>query len=105
MTQCYHIALSPFLTSWLYLSLTCALSMYTLTAGVQGVKPLDIVLENNMFYIPNGDVALYLINHGNSGDEERVQLLTKACLYGWLNVVKELVEQYKFDPNGECVLN
>ena len=49
------------------------------------------------------DVALYLINCGCGGDEERVDVLCRACYWGNLDAVKELVEQHKVDPTSEWV--
>ena len=50
----------------------------------------------------NGDVGLYLIKHHGCGDEQdKAELLYKACECGNLDVVKELVEQHNVDPNGE----
>ena len=50
------------------------------------------------------DVALYLINHGcTCSDEDKAELLCeRMCLWGKVDVVKELVEQHKVDPNSEC---
>ena len=48
------------------------------------------------------DLALYLVNHGFGSNEGRVNILCKACDWGELDVVKELVKQHKVDPNGEC---
>ena len=48
------------------------------------------------------DVALYLMNHGCSGnDEDRAKLLCGACEHGKLDVVKELVEQHHTVPSGK----
>ena len=80
-----------------------------LTAGVQDDERqslLDITLEN--IFTDADDflnTALYLVTHGYGGDEDKVKVLHKACYCGKLDVVKELVEQHKVDPNGECVLN
>ena len=49
------------------------------------------------------DIALYLMNRGcTCSDEDKAKLLCEACSWGKLDVVKELVEQHKVDPNGEC---
>ncbi len=49
------------------------------------------------------DVALYLVSRGCAcGDKDKTELLCKACTYGKLDVVKELVEKYKVDPKSEC---
>ena len=49
------------------------------------------------------DTAYYLISRGCGGDKERGKLLCGACRHGNLDIVKELVEQQKVDPNCECV--
>ena len=53
---------------------------------------------------PDGyfNFALYLVKHGFGSNEGRVKVLHEACLWDRLDVVKELVEQHKVDPNGEC---
>ena len=75
----------------------------TLTAGVRddtGQSPLDVVLDKESE--DNGDVGFYLIKHHGDGDEQdKDKLLCRACKWGNLDVVKELVEQHKVDPNGE----
>ena len=81
-----------------------------LTAGVQddeGQSLLDKLLADvddyNMAIFRNPlNIALYLVTHGYGGDEDKVKVLQKACYWGKLDVVKELVEQHKVDPNGEC---
>ena len=51
-----------------------------------------------------GDIGLYLVKHHGCGDEQdKVKLLCKACKWGNLNVVRELVEQHNVDPNGEYI--
>ncbi len=66
-----------------------------------GYSPLDralddVCLEDCM------DVALYLMSRGCAcGDEDKARLLCVACDFGKLGVVKELVEQYKVDPNSK----
>ncbi len=68
-----------------------------------GESPLDIA----MYGIYNEDckymdVALYLMSRGCAcGDEDKAALLCVACDLGKLGVVKELVEQYKVDPNSK----
>ncbi len=66
----------------------------------EGQSPLDKALDGNDGGV---DVALYLMSRGCAcGDEDKAKLLCRACLYGKLDVVKELVEQHKFDPRSEC---
>ena len=71
----------------------------------KGQSPLDRALRGVYVNEDCVDVCLYLLNHGCGGDKERVKLLMGACSNGNLSVVKEMVEQYKVNPNGECVLN
>ncbi len=69
----------------------------------EGRSPLDIALENLDDYDDCVDVALYLMSRGCAcGDEDKAKLLCGACLYGKLDVVKELVQQHKVDPKSEC---
>ena len=66
-------------------------------------SPLNIAIRNQYGESGCVDVALYLMNHGcTCSDEDKAKLLCKACSCGNLHVVKELVEQHKVDPNGEC---
>ena len=67
-----------------------------------GLSPLDWALEE-MYVEEYVDTAHYLISRGCGGDEERGDLLCGACYHGNLDMVKELVEQLKVDPNSECV--
>ena len=47
-------------------------------------------------------VALYLIDHsGCGGDDEKIELLCKACQQGKPDLVKEMIEKYKIDPNSK----
>ena len=57
-----------------------------------GQSPLDIA---------SVDVALYLINHGAGDDKDKAKLLCRACELYELDIVKELVEENKLDPNGK----
>ncbi|XP_064381963.1 uncharacterized protein LOC135330913 isoform X1 [Halichondria panicea] len=69
----------------------------------QGQSPLDNVLEglDDSYLEGCVDVALYLMSRGCAcGDEDKARLLCVACDFGKLGVVKELVEQYKVDPNS-----
>ena len=47
------------------------------------------------------DVALYLINHGYGDDKDKAKLLCRASGQNKLDIVKELVEEHKLDPNGK----
>ena len=72
-----------------------------------GQSPLDRVLKDvdykdDLEY--RLDLCLYLIKHGCCGDEGiMVKLMCEACYWGRLDMVKELVEQHKVDPKGECI--
>ena len=90
--------------------------MATIATAVRddsGQSPLDTVLKAIAdVYVeydepPDGqfDVALYLIDHDCGGDQERDQLLIEACYWGKVDMVKELVERHKVDPNSEFVTN
>ena len=78
-----------------------------LTAGVQddeGQSLLDKILadiDDHFSAHSPLNTALYLVTHGYGGDEDKVKVLCKACDWGKLDVVKELVEQHKVDPNCE----
>ena len=76
------------------------MSTFSIT-GVQddGKSPLDKALDEG--YPKHCDVALYLINNGYGNEEDKAKLLCKGCSTGKLDVIKELVEQHKVDPNGE----
>ena len=70
----------------------------------EGRSPLDILLEeindtSKRYYGFN--IALYLLSCGYGDDEGRVKWLYKACSWGELEVVKELVERHNVDPKGE----
>ena len=66
----------------------------------EGQSPLDIALDCEDENGPHFDISVYLIAHGYGDDKERANVLAKACLWGRLDVVKELVEQHKIDPKG-----
>ncbi len=75
--------------------------MYSDVRDDEGQSPLDLALgclddEGCV------DVALYLMSRGCGGDEDKANLLCRACQYGMLGVLKELVEQHKFNPKSEC---
>ena len=63
----------------------------------KGRSPLDLALA---LHRPV-DVALYLINHGAGDDKDKAKLLCEACQLNKLDIVKELVEEHKLDPNGK----
>ena len=66
-------------------------------------SPLDRALDRLMIVEDCVDVAHFLICHGCSSDKKNFKhiLLSAACHWGKLKIVKELVEQHKVDPNGE----
>ena len=62
-------------------------------------SPLERALEED----DDGDSldsCLYLINNGCGSDKDKVELMCKACQWGRLDVVKELVEHHKVYPKG-----
>ena len=72
----------------------------------EGRSPLDILLEGiddldwfKQYY--GFPIAHYLLSCGYGDKEDRVKWLYKACRWGQLEVVKELVERHNVDPNGE----
>ena len=67
-----------------------------------GQSPLDRVLED-VYNKDDLDLGLYLINHDCGDDEGKDELMCKACYWGRLDVVEELVELHQVNPNGECV--
>ena len=64
-----------------------------------GKSPLDKALDEG--YSEQCDVALYLINNGYGNEQDKAKLLCQGCSFGYLDVVKELVEQHKVDPTCE----
>jgi len=64
----------------------------------EGQTPLKRALDRQ-----ECDFALYLINHGFGGDEEKANLLCEACYQGIIDIVMELIEKHKIDPNGSYV--
>ena len=68
----------------------------------KGHSPLNIAITNvhRLGYV---DIALYLMDRGcTCSDEDKAKFLCGVCLWGKLDMVKELVEQHKVDPNSEC---
>ncbi|XP_064383287.1 ankyrin repeat and KH domain-containing protein mask-like isoform X3 [Halichondria panicea] len=63
-------------------------------------SPLDIAMDPDTLREREGclDVALYLICRGCGSDKDKDNLLHAACWWGKLDIVKELVEQHKVDP-------
>ena len=67
----------------------------------KGQSPYDITLAN--FHKEGcSDVALHLTNLGYGDDKGKTEMLDKACQWGKLDVVGELVEKHKLDPRGIC---
>ena len=84
------------------------LILHTFTTGLQdgqGHSLVDMILTNVYGGLEDLDDglsdALYLINHGVDDEQDKAKLLCKACEWGKLDVVKELVEQHNVYPNGE----
>ena len=68
----------------------------------KGMLPLERAMEN--VYTNKGcpEVAHYLMRHGCDSNKKTItELLCGACTRGKLNIVKDLVEQHKLDPNSE----
>ena len=80
----------------------------TITTGVRnraGETPLDKALDYGTLFETGSEdfpeVALNLINCGcPEGSEDKLKILRGACLWGKLDIIKELIEQLKVDPNG-----
>ena len=83
------------------------LILHTSTTGVrdsQGYSLVDTTLAHMYDHIDPDrrlNIALYLINHGVDDQQDKAELLCTSCDSGNLDMVKELVEQYNVDPNGE----
>ena len=71
----------------------------------EGRSPLDLVLKgvgDRWSECGRGfDIAHYLLSCGCGDKENRIKWLYKACRWGTLDIVKELVERHNVDPNGE----
>ena len=83
------------------------LILHTSTTGVrdgQGRSLVDMT-HTHMYEYDDPycglDIALFLINHGVGDEQDKAKVLCKACDRRNLDVVKELIEQYNVDPNGE----
>ena len=85
------------------------LILLTFTSGVrdgQGRSLVDTTLTQMDEFDDRDlglDIALFLTNHGVDDEQDKAKLLYKACEWGNLDVVKELVEQHNVDPNGEYI--
>ena len=72
----------------------------------EGRTPLDILLEgtDDLDWLEqyNGFlIALYLLGCSYGDEEDTVKWLYKACRWGEVEVVKQLVERHNVDPKGE----
>ena len=68
----------------------------------QGESPLEKVVKGLHDNEGCLEVAHYLLSCGCDSDEETLtELLFKACRRGKLDIVRELVEHHKLDPNSE----
>ena len=67
----------------------------------EGQTPLEVAL--NYLYHDEGcvSVSLYLLKIGCGDKKHRLKLMCGACWRGNLDVVKELVERYRINPNGK----
>ena len=68
-----------------------------------GRSPFDLALDDVDPDNCDGQlsIAVYLINQGCScDDEDKATLLRKACQWGVLDIVNELVEKHECDPKG-----
>ena len=82
--------------------------MFTITIDVRnrnGQTPLDKVLDYFTLFETSSedfpDVALYLIDCGcPEGNGDKAKILRAACRWGKLDMLKELIEQFKVDPKG-----
>ena len=61
-------------------------------------SPLDIAIKSKEI-----EAAHYLVNHGAGASKHNARLLFRACKEGELDVVKELIEKYKLDPNCKYI--
>ena len=67
-----------------------------------GRTPLDRAKESAEDCPDFFSVALYLVdNCGCGGEEERIELLCRACRYGRLDVVKQIIEKHSINPNSK----
>ena len=64
----------------------------------KGESPLDVALRPNTFKKGSVEAIHYLICHGSGTHKDKAKLLCEACHWGYLNIVKELVEQHQIDP-------
>ena len=69
-----------------------------------GKSPLDITLANIYEKKAFFDITDYLVKHGCHSDDVQLKLLCGACMWGNLEIVKELVGQLKVNPNGELCM-
>ena len=65
-------------------------------------SPLERALEN--LHKDSIMVALYLIKHGCGAEKDIAYLLCIASHRGEINMVKELIEKYKANPNSELIM-
>lgn len=63
-------------------------------------SPLNQSFERMYDYSNCIESTLYVLSQGYGGIESKVKLLCGACFWGKLEVVKELVENHKLNPDG-----
>ena len=74
---------------------------------IEGSKPLDTVLTSIYLDVRKPtvqslfEIALYLISKGYGDDQEKAKVLIWACYCGKLDIVTQLIEQLKVNPNSE----
>ncbi len=67
----------------------------------EGKSPMDRAVLG--VYDSCVNVALYLMSRGYAcSDEDKANLLCGVCWTGRLDMVEELVEHHKVDPESEC---
>ena len=69
-----------------------------------GCSPLEAALIWLYNFEGCNDAAICLINRGCGGDKQKAQLLYGACLWGRLDIVKELVELHNLNPNRKWLV-
>ena len=58
-------------------------------------SPLDEVVE-----MDDSDRMFHLAIHGCGNNKFKYTAIIKACKYGWLKLMKELIEQHNINPKG-----
>ena len=66
-----------------------------------GQSPLDLALKPDKFQRDSVEAAYYLISRGFGESEDKAKLLCEACHWGFVDMVKEIVEHHGIDPQCE----